>query len=700
MRPRRSAPSHGFRLVVAALAASAAVAQQQQAPDPSPEAPPATPPPATPGAPSPSAPQLPAADRALRAEDIPPQLRLGLRAALIGQKIPTRSAVVVVTDPGAYVDAIASWSLESRFPVLLDDGTDAAREDIARFVRAFEPTHVLRWSGAEGAPAWSAQAAAERRTRVDSAVASAWGTLAGKPEVLGAQWKSIGFEPPGAVVASEADPAWTGALALAAGRGQPIIWVDRSGPEPLGATLDQQGLVSWKALLEERLDATKYAWRGMGDAIDAVTICLSLPTKVMLGGQVLALTDCLGRVEGQPPQNNTVLRSYCVGIAPGSEPRAAYRAMCALFLQPKKAWLFEGYTPDPTDPKKAVFGQYAIEPAARVLNASGIDSLTDDEPRDPLALWRRRVSGGVNYGLIHVNSAGTRDWFMLKNAKVDANEVPASLERPALVHFVHSFSAQDPGDANSIAARWLDAGAYAYVGSADEPFLTAFHTPEHLAGRLLAPAPWGFAARVDAPQPWKINVFGDPLITVVPPTGATGAVAARLPDAPPLAGVEDVAEHFKTALKDRKFDDAARDLAYLSRDADILRVFSSAKGEQAVTPGLASAAFWAAGRSGMIDLAFEAYNRLDDERAQSGPVVDALWQWGRAGLEMSPTRAMIDALKTRLRAPTLPDDAVAVAKAIRKVDGAEKAREFCNVVVSAIADPAAREKVQERLRIF
>lgn len=686
---------------MSAFAASAALAQQQGAPAPSPAPPqPATPAPPA-GDPAAPSPQQPGADRPPRVEDIPPQVRLGLRAALIGQKIAARSAVVVATDAGAYVDAIASWSLESRFPVLLDDGTDAAREDIARFIRAFEPTHVLRWKGAEGSPAWSGQAATERRTRVDSAVASAWGTLAGKPEVLGAQWKSIGFEPPGAVVASEADPAWTGALALAAGHGQPIIWVDRSGPEPLGATLDQKGLVSWKTLLEERLDATKYAWRGMGDAIDAVTICLSLPTKVMLGGQILALTDCLGRIEGQAPQNNTVQRSYCVGIAPGSEPRAAYRAMCALFLQPKKAWLFEGYTPDPTDPKKAVFGQYAIEPAARVLNASGIDSLTDDEPRDPLALWRRRVSSGIGAGLIHVNSAGTRDWFMLKNARVDANEVPASLERPALVHFVHSFSAQDPGDANSIAARWLDAGAYAYVGSADEPFLTAFHTPEHFVGRLLAPAPWGFAARVDAPQPWKINVFGDPLITISAATpGAPVVPAARLPDAPALAGTEDVAEHFKTALKDRKFDDAARDLAYLSRDADILRVFSSAKGEQAATPGLASAAFWAAGRSGMTDIAFEAYNRLDDERAQSGPVVDALWQWGRAGLETSPTRAMIDALKMRLRPPTLPDDAVAVAKAIRKVDGADKAREFCNLVVSAIADPAAREKVQERLRIF
>lgn len=636
-----------------------------------------------------------------RAQDLPPQLRLGLRSALVAQKIPARSCVVIVPDAGAYTDAIAAWSIQARFPVLIDDGSDAAREDIARFVRAFEPQSVLRWSGPAGAPALASQTADEQRTRIEAAASSAWGATSGGAEARNAAWKAIGFEPPGAVIASENDPAWTGALALAAGRGQPILWVDRPGPESLGASMSDAALASWKSLIEQRLDSTGFAWRAMGDTIDAVTLCLSLPTRVSLGGQTLALTDCLGRAENEPANANAVPRAYCVGIAPGEGPRAAYRAMCSLFLQPRKAWLFEGYTPDPSDPKKAGFVQYAPGPAAGMLTGVGFEAQTDDEPRDPLAAWRRRVSAGIDAGLIHVNSSGMRDWFMLKAMRAEANEVPASLERPAIVHFIHSFSAQDPGDANSIAARWMDAGAYAYVGSVDEPYLTAFHTPEHLAGRLLAPAPLGLAARVDSPQPWKINVFGDPLLVVVAPSASAPlAPGARLPDAPPLEGAEAYAERVKTSLKDRRLDDAARELAILGRDADLLRVFSSAKGEKTVAPGLASAAFWAAGRSGMTDLAFEAYNRLNDAQATSQQVVDALWQWGRTSLEAAPTRAMIDALKSRIRPPTMPDDAVALAKAIRKVDGADAAREFCNAVVGAVSDPAAREKLQERLRIF
>src|SRR5690606_22365810 len=120
-----------------------------------------------------------------------------------------------------FLSAVEQWSLERRFPVLIDDGSDEAMENIARFVRAFEPESILRWAPEGGAPG----AGMARRQRVEAAVASAWG--ADSYDELPQRWSELGFAPPGAVVAAHNDPAWTAALALAAGRGQQIVWVDR-----------------------------------------------------------------------------------------------------------------------------------------------------------------------------------------------------------------------------------------------------------------------------------------------------------------------------------------------------------------------------------------------------------------------------------------------------------------------------------------
>ena len=87
--------------------------------------------------------------------------------------VPT---VVIVPGGDSYIEAIAQWTPQARFPVLIDDGSARAREDIARFVRAFKPPQVVRWERA-------GEAAATTRERIEGAVRAVWSAqLPGEPE--------------------------------------------------------------------------------------------------------------------------------------------------------------------------------------------------------------------------------------------------------------------------------------------------------------------------------------------------------------------------------------------------------------------------------------------------------------------------------------------------------------------------------------
>ncbi|MCW5777487.1 MAG: hypothetical protein KIS87_13705, partial [Phycisphaeraceae bacterium] len=131
--------------------------------------------------------------------EVPPQVRLGRRAELVRANAPVIPDVVIVPDGASYLAAVAAWKPEGRFPVLIDDGTWQAGEDIARFVRAFEPRHVVRWSGGDRAARGDA-----RREAVERAVASAWGHE-GKPESLIDFWRVHNHVPSAIVVADGAD---------------------------------------------------------------------------------------------------------------------------------------------------------------------------------------------------------------------------------------------------------------------------------------------------------------------------------------------------------------------------------------------------------------------------------------------------------------------------------------------------------------
>lgn len=473
--------------------------------------------PLTPPAPTtdpPAAPQQPAdavPATTARADDpwagLPHQVRLGARASLIRRNLPVVPTVVIVPDGRSYVAAISRWSMNARYPVLIDDGSWTAQRDIARFVRAFNPRQVVRWSAPDAAMPAEPHG---RRALIEAAVASAWD--ADDAASLPARWESVALHPPGVVAMSDADPAWTAGLALAAGRGQLIAWVPASR-DAVGGTTSMLELDERSALIEQACEASGYSWQALGDDIDAVTLCLNHPVKIDLGDadqrRMLATSDVIGRHR----EGERTRRWAWGGQIFGSEAAAAYRAMCGLFLQPRNAWLFDGY--DATQP----WVQWDATAAAAELEKARIATVVNDADIQGADDFRMRAAGrhgpasngaatedgapaassslgGVRFGMILVNSSGHAEFFDLRPGRALAGDAPI-MAHPAMVYFVHSWSATSPDDRGTIAGRFLEHGAYAYIGSVHEPYLQAFIPTPVFVKRMLARAPLGISARTD-----------------------------------------------------------------------------------------------------------------------------------------------------------------------------------------------------------
>jgi hypothetical protein len=91
---------------------------------------------------------------------------------------------------------------------------------------------------------------------------------------------------------------------------------------------------------------------------------------------------------------------------------------------------------------------------------------------------------------------------------------------PTAVLIIHSFSATDPNDPQTIAGRWLANGAFIYFGAMHEPFLQSFRPPMQVAGMIAEGLPLGAANRRSPPepfgQPWRLVYLGDPLFRLQP----------------------------------------------------------------------------------------------------------------------------------------------------------------------------------------
>jgi hypothetical protein len=627
-------------------------------------------------------------------DELPVNLRLGARAEAVRRGWPAIRTVVVVPDEASYLEALAHWTLKGRFPVLLDDGTEGAREDIARFVRAFEPAAVVRWSSGRSNPA----DAKARRAAIESSLFRAWTTpLTGedKPPQITSQdqvverWKVGGVLPPGIILADAGDPAWTAALAAAIGRGEPIAWV--SVPGPVNGAMSIPEFTAMADAAETAAERTGLAWREIGDDLDAITLCLNCPVKVQLDPTaVVATTDLLGRVAGETAGAHTPRetghRWAWSGQIFGSSSQAAYREMCALFLAPTRAWVFDGYA----DTKP--WSDYDGSAAAKTLEQAHFKTVVDDLPRNGERAWQVRANPGVDAGLIMVNTKGNADEFQLEPGRCRPGDIPF-LNVPAIVYFVHSWSAAMPAERTTVAGRWLERGAYAYLGSTQEPYLVKFVPTPAVAARLVLGFPWAAAVRFDDTRPpghpeakpdvpaaWKIATFGDPLITLGPaPAVSTLSL--------PLEGAKNYTDLLSEALAAKDFAKAISCLTILGRDQDASKLAAAiAKDDpKAFTPMVAAAAVLPAYRAHDSATLVKAYANLPAGPDADPVRRDALWH-GCAGELSGPNgERIVGLLRANLRPDQIGSDAADLARTVARFYGRETA-------ISMLSDAKGRSR--------
>lgn len=603
--PRRIACLSACTLL-AALAGHALA----QAPAATPTTSPTTPTPTPASGPGAAA---PAASPTATPAQTPPGLLVGARARVI-QRIPVAPTVLIAPDASSYARAIGSWSVQVRYPVLFDDGTHASARRIARFVRAFAPMNVVRLPAAKelgndptdaGDRPWPATTT-ERQNAMLEVVASAWrdGPAPLKATELKEQWAKLKYEPVGAVIADADDPAWAGALALAAGRGQVLLFpsIPRTGKGDINGVYSAKEAGALSQAIADALSASGFTYSALGDQIDVLTFCHNGPLKYSAvaadPSQVASLSDALGRnfAAGEAAENT---RWAWSGQVVGNESQSAYLAMCSMFLPTDTAWLFDAYDTG------GIFGEYDLGKVAPLFTQFGVRATLDDTGRQGLEDWRRRAAGtvfsdasatapgsasntgdatsapsspppiqrGVDDRLIFVNSSGNPEYFDLRPGQAFAADVPY-MRAPGAVYFVHSWSASGPASLNTVGARWLERGAFQYVGSVQEPYLQGFLPPFNVAARYLSGMPWAAAVRYDNTGVWKIINLGDPLMLAwpKPKDAATKPGPTRLPEPMKIKVGQDLAELMGKQLKAKDFPSAFRSLAMLGRDQDIVKL--------------------------------------------------------------------------------------------------------------------------------
>lgn len=641
---------------------------------------------------------------------------LGARAEQVRQGWPSLSTVVVVPDEASFVEAVARWRLPtkalpegSRYPVLIDDGTALAREDIARFVRGFTRTvgevSVVRWSAGTDAK-WPADRAG-REAALTAAMARFWtqtqdGEL--EPAKVGTQtelvsrWSRFGVRPAGVVVADAMDRAWPAALALGAGRLQPIVFIDGAlaGAAGVNGSMTPSQFAALHDAVRRGLEGLAVPYARLGDEIEAVTLCLHAPVKVQVTPEAIyATTDLLGRTwDPAAPDKGT--RWAWSGQIIGTEAQSAYRAMCGLFLGTKSAWLFDGYGEG--DPWRA----YDATAAGRVAKDAGVETVkVEDAPKQSERQWRLATAFGVDAAILAVNTHGMADEFNLSPGRCRPGDVPGLLV-PGIVYVVHSFSAQAPENRSTVAGRFLERGAYAYFGSVHEPFLQAFVPTPVAMGRMLSGLPLGAALRFDggpvgAAPAWRLTLLGDPLIVLN--TRIAVAEEAVRKKGPPLQGTKDVAQEVAEAAKAGEFERTIVSLVLLGRDEDAAKLAAGLLRDRPgeVTAGVAAAAIPSLQRTRRAAELAAAFALLPADRAKEPPLRDALWQSQYPGLGSLDAKTV-----STLRANVRPDqpgrDAADLASAVERTFNRESATTMLREAQAASKTEWDRQEVETAMK--
>lgn len=613
---------------------------------------------------------------------------LGRRVLVHRQSVEVVPTIVLVRDLPSFVEAVGHWRADLQFPVLLDDGSSRSREDIGRFVRAFEPERVVLYSSAGEIP----EEPAERRRLVESALARVFGSGAEPTPTLSlvARWAETGHVPAGVVVADDEDDAWASALVLAAGRGQPIVWVRRPVKGRVSNGMPHEAAARLVEQIEAGCDRVGLPWRESGDAIDAVTLCLNTPAKLRASfgeREFFALTDLVGRhgALGVGRLQPSARWAWAGQIA-GDAASCVYQAMSSLFYEPESAWLFDGYEPGPP------WDSFDMTRTSGMLKSAGIGVSIVDQPRGSLDDWLLASARAVSADLVMVNSKGRPRDFELVSGRGAARDAPM-LASPAVVSFVHSFSASAPASRDTVAGRWRERGAIAYVGSVHEPFLQAFVPTPAVAGRLLSGVPLGAAVRPDvAGALWKITVLGDPLLTFAKPRGRSERPI-------PFTAIMTNAELLAATNR----GDYAGAVSVLVMTGDDARAVALADAVLADEPdsfdaNLAEAVAHAAFREANTRVLAAAVRTMGPARSEAVGAADAIWLHAEPLLVSGVPAGLADVLAATLREGVVVRDALKLASAL----GRSGDRDRANAVLAAAerlvddADDVARLRAARR----
>jgi hypothetical protein len=298
----------------------------------------------------------------------------------------------------------------------------------------------------------------------------------------------------------------------------------------------------------------------------------------------------------------------------------------------------------------------------------------------------------VNAGLIFVNSSGNAEFFDLKPGQGKPDDVPF-LRVPSMVHFVHSWSATNPLNRDTVAGRWLERGVFAYMGSTYEPYLQSFVPTPKVTQRLMVAMPFGAAVRIDNAEAWKLAVIGDPLYVLSRQLPRAGS---GLPQQ--LGDLADIGEKLSQQLKSEDFAAAINTLRMGGRDEEAARVLAAMLKDrpQAVTAEVALAglgpAFFELSPEVFAKVYAAALPKILADKELAG-CKDMIWHATvTRGTLITPEEA--DLLAQSLRPGCLARDAGEAARAVQRTRGPEAARSVIARAKAMAATEAERKEIE------